>query len=66
LLIETIFGWPGIGRYAFNASIHADFPAIIGVALTVGFIYTIINLVVDIIYALLDPRVRSALTAPAT
>ena len=66
LLIETIFGWPGIGRYAFNASVHADFPAIIGVALTVGFIYTIINLVVDIIYALLDPRVRAALTAPGT
>ena len=48
LLVETIFGWPGIGRYAFNAAVHVDFPAIIGVALTVGFIYTIVNLAVDI------------------
>jgi peptide/nickel transport system permease protein len=63
LLIETIFGWPGIGRYAYNAAVHVDFPAIIGVALTVGFIYTFVNLLVDIIYAFLDPRVRAALTA---
>jgi len=63
LLVETIFGWPGIGRYAYTAAIHVDFPAIIGVALVVGFIYTIVNLVVDIIYALLDPRVRASLLA---
>jgi peptide/nickel transport system permease protein len=63
LLVETIFGWPGIGRYAFNAAVHVDFPAIIGVALTVGFIYTIVNLVVDVAYAVLDPRVRASLTA---
>jgi peptide/nickel transport system permease protein len=63
LLVETIFGWPGIGRYAYTAAVHVDFPAIIGVALTVGFIYTIVNLLVDLIYALLDPRVRAALTA---
>jgi peptide/nickel transport system permease protein len=63
LLVETIFGWPGIGRYAYNAAVHVDFPAIIGVALTVGFIYTLVNLMVDIVYALLDPRVRASLTA---
>jgi peptide/nickel transport system permease protein len=63
LLVETIFGWPGIGRYAYNAAVHVDFPAIIGVALTVGFVYTVINLVVDIVYAMLDPRVRASLTA---
>jgi peptide/nickel transport system permease protein len=63
LLVETIFGWPGIGRYAYNAAVHVDFPAIIGVALVVGFIYTIVNLLVDLIYAMLDPRVRAALIA---
>ena len=63
LLVETIFGWPGIGRYAYNAAVHVDFPAIIGVALTIGFIYTVVNLVVDLIYALLDPRVRASLIA---
>ena len=52
LLVETIFGWPGIRRYAFNAAVQGDFLAIIGVALTVGFIYTIVNLAVDLIYAL--------------
>jgi peptide/nickel transport system permease protein len=63
LLVETIFGWPGIGRYAYNAAVHVDFPSIIGVALVVGFIYTIVNLLVDLIYALLDPRVRASLIA---
>jgi peptide/nickel transport system permease protein len=63
LLVETIFGWPGIGRYAYNAAVHVDFPAIIGVALTIGFIYTVVNLLVDLIYALLDPRVRASLIA---
>lgn len=62
ILVETIFGWPGIGRYAFNAAVNADFPAIMGVALTFGVIYTVINLAVDVIYALIDPRVRSAMT----
>jgi peptide/nickel transport system permease protein len=63
LVVETIFGWPGIGRYAFTAAVHVDFPAIIGVALTAGIIYTVVNLVVDVVYALLDPRVRASLTA---
>lgn len=62
ILVETIFSWPGIGRYAFNAAVNADFPAIMGVALTFGVIYTVINLAVDVIYATLDPRVRSVLT----
>jgi peptide/nickel transport system permease protein len=61
ILIETIFAWPGIGRYAYTAATEADFPAIIGVALVVAFFYMIANLVVDVAYALLDPRVRSAL-----
>jgi peptide/nickel transport system permease protein len=63
ILIETIFAWPGIGRYAYTAATEADFPAIIGVALMVAFFYTIVNLVVDVVYALLDPRVRSTIMA---
>lgn len=66
ILVETIFAWPGIGRYAFNAAVNADFPAIMGVALTFGVIYTVINLAVDIIYALIDPRVRTAMTVKQT
>ena len=63
ILIETIFSWAGIGRYAYTAATHADFPAIIGVALVIAFAYTIVNLTVDIIHALLDPRVGSAMMA---
>ena len=62
ILVETIFGWPGIGRYAYNAAVNADFTAIMGVTLVFGVIYTLINLAVDVIYALLDPRVRSVMT----
>jgi peptide/nickel transport system permease protein len=61
ILVETIFSWPGIGRYAYNAAVNADFPAIMGVALIFGIIYVVVNLGVDLIYALIDPRVRTAL-----
>jgi len=63
ILIETIFGWPGIGHYAYEAAIYADFPAIMGVTLIFGIIYTTVNLGVDIVYALLDPRIRAAMTS---
>ncbi len=61
ILIETIFGWPGIGHYAYEAAIYADFPAIMGVTLVFGVIYTIVNLCVDLVYAALDPRIRAAM-----
>jgi peptide/nickel transport system permease protein len=58
VVIETVFNLPGIGRYAFEAVQTADLPAIMGTTLiTAGFI-VIANLVVDIVYALIDPRVR--------
>jgi peptide/nickel transport system permease protein len=63
ILIETIFGWPGIGHYAYEAAIYADFPAIMGVTLIFGVMYTIVNLCVDVVYALLDPRIRAAMIA---
>ena len=66
ILVETIFSWPGIGRYAFNAAVNADFPAIMGVSLVFGVIYVVVNLGVDLIYALIDPRVRTALTVKRT
>jgi peptide/nickel transport system permease protein len=61
ILIETLFGWPGIGHYAYSAAIYADFPAIIGVTLVFGFFYSLVNLTVDLIYAFLDPRIRQAM-----
>ncbi len=62
ILIETIFSWAGIGRYAYAAATHADFPAIIAVALVIAAAYTLVNLAVDILQAVLDPRISTAMT----
>ena len=58
VLVETIFTWPGIGRYAYQACISLDFPAIMGVTMLIAIMFSVINLLVDISYAILDPRVR--------
>ncbi|MCE5207979.1 MAG: ABC transporter permease [Chloroflexi bacterium] len=55
---ETIFAWPGIGRYAVLAATNLDFPAIMGVTLVIALLYMLINLLVDITYAVIDPRIR--------
>lgn len=58
VLVETIFNWPGVGQFAYESVLSADFPAIIGVALLIALNYMIINTVVDILYGVIDPRVR--------
>lgn len=60
VLTESIFAWPGIGRYMFRASTSQDFPAIMGVSLLIAVIYVGVNFVVDILYYFLDPRIRMA------
>jgi peptide/nickel transport system permease protein len=60
IMTETIFAWPGIGRYAVEASANLDYPAISGVTLLIAVIYMIVNLIVDILYSFLDPRIREA------
>jgi len=57
-LIETVFTYPGIGFYAITAIIHRDFQPAIACAIVFSLIYAVINVVVDIAYAWLDPRVR--------
>jgi peptide/nickel transport system permease protein len=57
LLVETVFAWPGIGRYATEATLNLDYTAIMGVTLIAAFIYVIVNLLVDILYMVLDPRI---------
>ncbi len=57
-LVETIFSWPGIGSYAVRAILSLDFNAIMGVTLFTSFVYVVINLLVDVIYVVLDPRIR--------
>ena len=58
VVTETIFAWPGLGRYAFQSAITNDFPAIMGVTFVIGAMYTLVNLVVDLLYGWLDPQIR--------
>jgi peptide/nickel transport system permease protein len=58
VLTETIFAWPGIGRYAVFSIENLDFPAIMGFVLFVSLTYAVLNFVVDLCYVWLDPRVR--------
>ena len=57
VMTETVFSWPGLGRYTFRSAAALDFPAIMGITLVVAITYLVINLLIDISYALLDPRV---------
>jgi peptide/nickel transport system permease protein len=58
VLTETIFSWPGIGRYATSTAGTLDFPAIMGVALLTATIFVILNLIVDVLYGVLNPQIR--------
>lgn len=57
VMTETIFSWPGLGRYTFRSAIALDFPGIMGITLIVAVVYLVVNLIVDLSYALIDPRV---------
>ena len=57
-LTETIFAWPGIGRMMVSAVDNRDFPVVMGCTLVFAFIYVTANLIVDILYTFLDPRIR--------
>ena len=57
VMTETVFSWPGLGRYTFTSAAALDFPAIMGITLIVAVTYLVINLLIDISYALMDPRV---------
>ena len=59
ILTEIVFNIPGIGRYAYDAIVNADLPAIQGTVLFGAFFIVFANLVVDILYAFLDPRCRT-------
>jgi peptide/nickel transport system permease protein len=58
LVLESIFGIPGVARYLFESIQNRDFPAVIGVNMLVAFVIVFTNLLVDVLYAVLDPRVR--------
>jgi peptide/nickel transport system permease protein len=58
VLVEDIFAWPGIGQYAYHSATSLDLPAIMGVSLFVAIVYIAINFVVDVLYGIIDPRIR--------
>ncbi len=58
ILTETIFGWPGMGKYVVDSVNYLDFPAIMGFTMVVALVYVSINLGVDVLYAFLNPKIR--------
>ncbi|MDR7555217.1 MAG: ABC transporter permease [Armatimonadota bacterium] len=57
-LVETVFGWPGVGRLLYDAILKRDTPVLLGVLLVVSATVVVVNLLTDLLYAVLDPRVR--------
>jgi peptide/nickel transport system permease protein len=58
VVIETVFSWPGIGRLAYESILNRDFPVMQAVILFMTTLYILANLVVDVLYAWVDPRIR--------
>jgi peptide/nickel transport system permease protein len=58
ILVETVFAWPGVGRLAYRAIVSQDFPLIQGVVMVAAVVVMVANLITDILYGYLDPRIR--------
>ncbi|ETK30688.1 ABC transporter permease [Microbispora sp. ATCC PTA-5024] len=58
VLVENIFSWPGLGQYAYHSAVNLDLPAIMGVSVVVAAVYIVMNLLVDLLYGVIDPRIR--------
>lgn len=58
VLTETMFAWPGLGRYVASAALSLDFSAVVSVTLVIALLFIVVNLIVDLAYGVLDPRIR--------
>jgi peptide/nickel transport system permease protein len=58
VVVETVFAWPGIGRLLYEGISFRDFPVVQGVVIMGGTMIVVVNLLVDIAYAVIDPRIR--------
>jgi ABC-type dipeptide/oligopeptide/nickel transport system permease component len=58
VLTETVFAWPGIGSWLANAIFNRDYPVLQGGILFLAFVFVVVNLIVDISYAIINPRIR--------
>lgn len=59
MITETVFSWPGVGRYVLDSIKTKDTPAILGCVILMSVSFSIINLLVDILYGYVDPRIKS-------
>lgn len=58
IVVEVVFAWPGLGRLVYNAVAARDYPVIQGAVLLIAVLFLLINLIVDLLYAVIDPRIR--------
>jgi len=58
VLVEKVFAWPGVGSYALEALIASDYAPVQGFVLLMATLYVFLNLAIDVVYGLVDPRVR--------
>jgi len=58
VVVETVFAWPGIGRLLYEGISFRDFPVVQGVVIMGGTMIVVVNLLVDVAYAVIDPRIR--------
>jgi len=58
VVVETVFAWPGLGKMTMDAVTSRDFPVVQGAVIMIAIFFITINLVVDVLYAFLDPRIR--------
>ncbi|MGI9487465.1 MAG: ABC transporter permease [Geminicoccaceae bacterium] len=65
ILVENVFAWPGLGRLVVGASLDRDYPLILGIVLVIGVLTLVANLITDLVYGLIDPRVRQGETLHA-
>lgn len=58
VVVETVFSWPGVGHMLMQAILTRDFPLVIGGSLVLAFIFVFTNLIIDILYGVIDPRIE--------
>jgi ABC-type dipeptide/oligopeptide/nickel transport system permease component len=58
IITETVFAWPGVGRLIINAIQQRDFPLVVGSVMMIAMLFVILNLITDLLYGVIDPRVR--------
>jgi peptide/nickel transport system permease protein len=58
VVVETVFAWPGVGRLLYEGISFRDFPVVQGIVIMGGTMIVVVNLLVDVVYAVIDPRIR--------